>query len=238
MIQIVKSSLFTSLLILGASTGAQAEGLYGLGALGASIQNNDSAAYGDNLGVDPDFPAFDSGDGGVGIVGLGYDLGNQVRVEGRLGLHRSTFTDTQFGTGARAGEEYILDGEIKSRTLTVEAFYDIETGSSIKPYVKAGLGVARNAYSARLGGEGVAGFDAFDGVQDGYYDAYADEETTEMSWNIGVGASMAVSDTTTLFGEYQYVTFGDGNTGQDSFTDGFAVDAAAHEVMVGLRVSF
>ena len=122
--------------------------------------------------------------------------------------------------------------------MTVEGFYDIPTGTAFTPYLKAGLGVTRNTYSARLGGAGVAAFDPFDGAADGYYDAYADQTKTEFTWNVGAGASYAVSDKVSLFGEYQYVALGDASTGQDSFTDGFGVDVAAHEILVGLRASF
>ena len=98
--------------------------------------------------------------------------------------------------------------------------------------------MAHNDYSARLGGAGVAEFDAFDGAADGYYDAYADQSSTEFTWNVGFGGNVALNDQFTLFGEYQYASLGDGSTGQDDFTDGFRVDATAHEVLLGVRVNF
>lgn len=231
------------LLALTAATGlagaANADGFYGTGMLGLSVQSSDSNPYGNNIAVDPDFPAdFSTGDGVVGAVGLGYDFGNNFRIESRLGFHRGEFSSLAFGTGARAGSDYVLDGEIESTTLTVEGFYDIPANTAITPYLKAGIGAARNDYSARLGGTGVAAFDAFDGVADGYYDGYADRDSTEFTWNVGFGASMPVSDRLTVFGEYQYVSLGDASTGQDAFTDGFRVDADAHEFMIGLRAEF
>ncbi|MBT8094654.1 MAG: hypothetical protein KJP08_07585 [Gammaproteobacteria bacterium] len=47
-------------------------------------------------------------------------------------------------------------------------FSEQASDSSFTPYVKAGLGVTDNSYSARLGGAGVAAFDPFDGVTDGF----------------------------------------------------------------------
>lgn len=218
---------------------AHAEGLYGTALIGQGFQANDAEAYGNNIAVDPDFPgAFNAGDGMGGVIGLGYDFGSNLRLEGRLGFHNAEFDSTRTGTGARNGEEYTLNGELKSKTLTVEAFYDVPTASAFQPYVKAGLGVARNTYAARLGGAGVAAFDAFDGAQDGYYDAYADTTTTEFTWNVGFGGSYAVNDQLSLVGEYQYVSLGNARTGQDGFTDGFTVDAAAHEILLGVRSSF
>lgn len=231
-------------LLVGASVtalagAAQAQDLYGTAMIGGSFQATDAEPYGNNIAADADFPgAFDSGDGMVAALGLGYRVNDSFRIEGRLGFHSADFDSTQFGTGARSGAEYTLNGEIKSTTLTLEGFYDLPETAGFRPYVKAGVGVARNSYSARLGGAGVAAFDQFDGTTDGYYDNYADQTETNFSWNVGFGGSYAVSDEMTVFAEYQYVDFGTASTGQDSFTDGFRADAAAHEVMIGLRTSF
>lgn len=216
-----------------------ADGLYGSVLLGWSSEATDAKPYGNNVAVDPDFPgSFDAGDGGIGAIGLGYNINDRVRVEGRLTRNRSEFNSQKFGTGARAGEEYILDGNMKSMALTVDVFYDFPTSLPISPYIKAGVGVARNKYSARLGGAGVAAFDEFDGAVDGFYDAYPDQSSTEFAWNVGFGASYQLNDTVDLFGEYQYMSLGDGQTGQDEFTDGFGVSSGVHAVMLALRTRF
>lgn len=216
-----------------------ADGLYGTAGIGISSQDKPSQPYGNNIAVDPDFPAeFDADDGLVGSLGIGHATDGPVRVEVRLGFHQADINDRRLGSGARSGEEYILDGDINSTSLTLEGFYDIALGSAFKPYLKAGIGVSHNRYAARLGGAGIAEFDAFDGAADGYYDAYADQSSTEFTWNVGVGASLTMSDRIALFGEYQYASLGDASTGQDSFTDGFQVDVTVHEVLLGLRSSF
>lgn len=219
---------------------AQAEGFYGTAQLGASQQINDSAAYGNNIAVDADFPAeFDAGDGTVGSIGVGYIINSQFRVEGRIGYRESSFNEQQFGTGARDGEEYILNGEIESYTYTIEGFYDFANSTAFTPYLKAGLGIADNSYSAKLGGAGVAAFDAFDGAADGYYDAYADDDSTEFSWNLGFGVNYELTESASIYGEYQYASLGDVMTGQDSFTDGFMIDGlSTNELSIGVRVNF
>lgn len=218
----------------------QAEGFYGTAQLGANQQINDSQAYGNNIAVDADFPAeFDSGDGTVGSIGVGYIINQQFRVEGRIGYRESSFDQQQFGSGEREGEEYILDGEIESFTYTIEAFYDFANNTAFTPYIKAGLGIADNSYSAKLGGAGVAAFDAFDGASDGFYDAYADDESTEFSWNLGFGVNYQVTESAGIYAEYQYTALGDVMTGQDSFTDGFMIDdLATNELSVGVRINF
>ena len=233
------TSVMAITLAMSVASVSHAQGMYGSIMAGASDQANDSEPYGNNVALDADFPQkFDGGDGKVGALGLGYAFNNKLRIEARIGGHRSKFNDRKIGTGERAGEEYILNGDVKSTTLTVEGFYDIPTGSAFSPYLKAGIGASRNTYSARLGGAGVAAFDEFDGVVDGFYDAYADQTSTEFSWNVGVGASYKLSNSVNLFGEYQYASFGNADTGQDSFTDGFKIDSEAHEVMIGIRVGF
>lgn len=216
---------------------ATAQSIYLSGAAGHAAQASDSRPYGMNIAIDPDFPgAFASGDGAVGAFAVGYTLGASVRLEGRVGLQRGSFAETQFGTGARAGEKYILDGQIESTTFTFEAFYDFRL-VPFTPYLKAGVGVSRNSYSARLGGAGVAAFDPFDGTPDGYYDAYSDETTNGFTWNAGIGASRPLSSRIDLFGEYQFTALGDAETGQDDFTDGFRIDGAnTHTGFVGIRI--
>lgn len=233
-----------------ATTTAMAEGVYATAQLGISQQASDSEAYGNNIAADADFPAeFDNDDATVGGVGIGYQFNDNLRMEGRIGYRKSDFHDTQYGTGARNGHDYILDGEIKSTTFTVEGFYDFKNSTAFTPYVKAGIGVSKNKYAARLGGSYVAvdsandtggtTFDAFDGTVDGYYDNYADGDATEFSWNLGLGANYAMTPKASVFGEYQYASFGDVQTGQDSFTDGFKVDnTSAHEFQIGMRYQF
>ena len=237
--QLLTLPLAFALCALAFPTSSAAQGVYGSVAGGYGAQATDSTPYGENIAADPDFPgAFGGGDGTVGSVAIGYALSENARVEGRVGLHRSRFTETEFGTGARDGEEYILDGGIRSATLTVEAAYGLPLGP-VAPYVKAGVGVASNGYSARLGGAGVAAFDPFDGTEDGYYDAYSDERTVSFAWTVGAGVSTALSSRLDLFAEYQYLALGDAETGQDDFTDGFRIESsAAHEGLVGLRVRF
>ncbi|MFK7962529.1 MAG: outer membrane protein [Burkholderiaceae bacterium] len=225
--------------LAGFANTAHAEGLYGSLLLGGSVETNDVRAYGENIAVDPDFPAnFDAGDGAIAGIGLGYIINRQFRIEGRLAFYDTDFNSRRLGTGARAGEEYILDGSLRSTTLTAEVFYDLPTSLPLSPYVKAGVGIALNKYSARLGGAGVAAFDGLDGVADGFYDAYPDQSSTELTWNVGLGISYRITNTLNLFGEYQYVTLGDSQTGQDQFTDGFSVDSSKHTVTIGLRAQF
>lgn len=226
-----------ALTLLSATAGEN--GPYVSGIIGFSTQTEEVSAFGENIAVDPTFPdAFDGGDGLAGGVGLGYRYDN-FRIEGRVGTRNHEFDEGKIGTGERAGERFITDGELQSTTFTLEGFYDFDMGSAFTPYLKAGIGYSDNDYETKLGGDGVAGFDAFDGNVDGFYDAYADGSDDEFIWLVGLGVTLPVANSVSLFGEYQYISLGSVMTGADSFTDGFEIeDAAAHEVFAGVRYDF
>lgn len=233
--------LLSAIVTTGIHGVAKAEGLYGTAMIGKSDQSQKSEAYGNNIAVDPTFPnQFSTGDGNVGTIGVGYSFNSQFRIEGRLSHRNGDFDSKELGAGDREGQDFVLNGDIKSTALTIEGFYDFPTQTAFKPYIKAGVGVVRNRYSARLGGTGVAGFfDSLDGTTDGYYDDYADKRSTELTWNVGAGISYAINKKLSLIGEYQYVTLGDAGTSQDDFTDGFRVeDASVHEVQIGIQYNF
>lgn len=217
-----------------------AQSLYVAPQFGYSLPATDSEPIGNNIAADSDFPSQFENDGSfLGGIGIGYMFNKNIRVEGRFSYRNYDINDAQFGTGTRDGAEYILDGENETMALTLEGFYDFANESKFTPYVKVGLGLAFNSYAARLGGAGVAAFDPFDGTVDGYYDAYADGDSNEFSWNIGAGVSYKLSKRFSLYGEYQYASFGSVSSGQDSFTDGFQVDgSSASEFVLGTRISF
>lgn len=219
---------------------SMAQSFYVSPRLGYSLPTTDSEPYGNNIAADSDFPSEFNADGSfLGGIGLGYMFNKNLRVEGRFSYRNYGIDDTQFGTGARDGEEYTLDGENEIMTITLNGFYDFSNKSSFTPYVKAGLGVAFNKYSARLGGAGVAAFDPFDGKVDGFYDNYSDGDSAELAWNLGAGVSYELSKRFSIYGEYQYASFGSVSSGQDSFTDGFQVDgSSASEFVLGTRISF
>ena len=62
---------------------------------------------------------------------------------------------------------------------------------------------------------------------------------TEFTWNIGFGGSYEINDQFNIVAEYQFISLGDVQTGQDAFTDGCQIDGAtAHEVGVGVKYNF
>ncbi len=57
----------------------------------------------------------------------------RLRMEGRISYREGNFDDREFGSGARAGKEYILDGNIKSTSLPSKAFMISQTRPLSRP---------------------------------------------------------------------------------------------------------
>lgn len=231
-------------LLLCSTTATMADDKFYFSAMaGYSEQITDSSPYGNNIAQDSTFPStFDAGDGAIYSLGIGYKFSPDIRFEARLATREGSFTETRDGTGSREGDNYKLDGEIESTTLTLEAFYDFHNDTIFTPYIKAGVGVADNSYSARLGGRGIdgladLGFITLD--SNGYYSEYKDDDSTEFTWNIGAGVSVDINERVEVYAEYQYADLGDVATTLDAFTDGFRIDGAtANEFTLGLSVAF
>ena len=112
-----------------------------------SILNSDSVS---GVAVSPDGPLggtvdYDKGYGFSFM--LGYALGNGLRVEAEGGYINNGFQEinvntpgafvTQLGSG-----ENKLKGDLSALTLMMNAYYDIDLGSNLVPYVGGGLGAA------------------------------------------------------------------------------------------------
>ena len=78
---------------------------------------------------------------------LGYALGNGLRVEAEAGYINNGFQEINiempgaFVTQLESGENK-LKGDLSALTLMMNAYYDIDLGSSLVPYVGGGLGAA------------------------------------------------------------------------------------------------
>ncbi len=111
---------------------------------------------------------------------------------------------------------YITTGkfEIESQSIMLNAYYDINTGTKLTPYVGAGFGYANVEGKLSIEGES-------DSVDDNNF-----------AWQIGAGSSYALNEKILLDAGYRYVDYGD-------FTkEDVNVDTTAHELYVGARYAF
>lgn len=92
-------------------------------------QTNDSDIDGTGINVEAEFET-----GIAGLAGIGFDYGSNWRAELEAG-YRSADIDSVSGAAG--------SGDVDALSLIANAFYDIDIGSRLEPYVGAGLGLAR-----------------------------------------------------------------------------------------------
>jgi opacity protein-like surface antigen len=92
---------------------------------------------------------------------LGYALGNGLRVEAEGGYIENCFEEMNVEmlgtlelTNTPTGKTKIA-GEFSALTLMLNAYYDVDLGSNLMPYLGGGLGIARLSSGRKLG-EGAA----------------------------------------------------------------------------------
>lgn len=201
------------------------EGLYATGAFG--LNYGDTVAGSNNL---KDFTDYGNDYGESYLLGLGYRIDENFRVEARVSHRNNDSNNTRMGFSPLAGMDVTgtIDGELSSTSVTVEGFYDFANQTAFTPYLKAGLGFARSSYEASLF---VKEFNAsFD---------YEKETSTEFVWNIGAGVSYQLTLTTDLFAEYQLQSLGEVRTAVDSSGDTIGNDDyLMQEVNIGIRYHF
>lgn len=93
-------------------------------AAAAEFLSNGTYLRGDIGGSELDWSGGNDDGALTGGVGLGYDFGNGVRVDGRLDLTRQYHSDEDFG----------------STTLLGNLYYDFPVSDVASPYLGAGIG--------------------------------------------------------------------------------------------------
>ena len=161
-------------------------------------------------------------DTGWGIDGaLGYSLSGSMqglRIEGEVGYRSSDLDKFNVnGFGLIPGSS----GDVDVWTGLINAYYDIDLGSNLMPYVGGGLGIAR--YSADISPPpAVAG--------------PIDDSDTVFAYQLSAGVGYALSPSTTLFGGYRYLATDDPDISGQGVN--VTTEYHSHNVQAGVRFSF
>ena len=147
----------------------------------------------------------------LGALGYGFDMGLRAEVE--FGYRENTVDSLR---GAANGR-----GDYRAYALMANLLYDINTGTSITPYVGAGVGIAH----ARLDHVGPLGT------------GFANDAEQVFAYQGIVGASLKLTDQLFGFAEYRYFATEDLSVTR---TVGTGVDAeyGNHMALLGLRWAF
>ena len=192
----------------------------------------------------------------------GIEWGSGLRTELELAFrqnnsknHAHLITHYSYGSQATGGHAVVLDSQsnevpanmrLRAWSLMANAWYDFDLGLPITPYVGGGIGMAMVKVSGTLGrtefagttGEGEGGGAPLPRTLSIQH--LHEKNDTVFAWQLGVGASMPVSDTTKLFLDYRYFAADDAHLKLEPGFHGGNVDANfnSHSLMVGVRFNF
>jgi outer membrane protein OmpA-like peptidoglycan-associated protein len=177
-------------------------------------------------------------------TGFGDDVGKSIVAQLGLGYQFPWFR-VEIAGAMRNGYEYRASGttqagilrapitaeaSIENWTVMANAFYDIDTGSAWRPYVGAGVGLARNEISAIRS--------TFNNVPTA---TELGRKSDELAWAAMAGIAYEIGSNLFLDLGYRYIDMGKLET-SGNFTFGRGVvtegDLRAHEVMLGVRWVF
>lgn len=195
-----------ALIALSATT-SSAQGLYVSGKLGIANPNDsdvtDSYMPGYTLNVEMD-SGFASG------VALGYDFGNNMRLEGELAYQQNDVNSIGY-----AGYSIPASGDVTATTFGINGYYDFNNESPFTPFLTAGIGMAK--------------VEVNDLAMD-YYWPVSDDDTV-FAYKFGAGIGYAINDRLTVDATYRYNGFADPEFETVTAT------YSSHNVYLGLRVS-
>lgn len=146
-------------------------------------------------------------------VAAGYDLGNNVRVEGEIAYQQNDLDKANL-----LGIDVDLSGDSSSLALLLNGYYDFANQSAFTPFISAGLGAARvEINDFNVAGSGVP--------------SESDDDTV-FAYQLGAGISYAINDQIDLDIKYRY--FGTSDPEFDSTTSEYS----SHNFYAGMRFSF
>ena len=238
------------LLLLG-SGAASGDGLwsgkdlqwYGRVATGYLVVDGDARLAGPTASVYGGTPTIEMDDAGRFSLVFGTAFPSGLRLEGELGyLNLDTKSSQVMGFDDRADDEFRLDGTIESLVFMFKGAYDFYPETAFfRPYVTAGIGVARN--EARAGLDVEFNSPLWDGTAfentalvDNRFPGTA---STEFAWTAGIGFKLAVAERLGLSLEYGITDLGAAETGLDGNGDAIGFDDLdSQHITLGLDYQF
>ncbi|MBB4286091.1 OmpA family protein [Roseospira goensis] len=184
------------------------EGFY-VGA-GGGLNLNDSGDF-DIQGVGRD---LNTDLGFVGLVNFGYAFGNGLRAEIEGG-YRQNGVDEWGGVG--------LDGDLSAWHTMLNAIYDFDTGTSLTPYVGAGLGAAIVSIDAENNAAGVR----------------MDDTDVGFAYQAILGAAYDITENVAVTADYRFFHAVDlDHEISDGRGGGPGDDYLNHSLVIGVRYAF
>ena len=189
-------------------------------ALYTDVDSNMDWAYSDEYGSEKE--SYDVGDKGWG-ASLAIGVSNKLS-------HGAVRAELEFSQKADADSSYTsydetFKNKIQAQTLMLNAYYDIDTGTKLTPYVGAGIGYAK--------------LEAKDEYWNLEYGKSIDKNN--FAWQIGVGAAYNLTNNVSLDAGYRYIDYGNLSSSEIDDWGGHEkakVDLTANEFYIGARYMF
>lgn len=172
------------------------------------IEMSSDVKLGDTFAVDDNIM------GGSLAIGTSFKV-NKGTVRTELEYNKNQSNEKTYAMRI-AGVSNYFNGkfEIETQSVMLNAYYDFETESKLRPYIGAGLGFAKNKGSLTA---------AF---------MTGSIDNSAFAWQVGAGTGYKLTDNITVDAGYRYVDYGD--------ISGYGVDVetSAHELYIGARYAF
>ncbi len=147
---------------------------------------------------------------------VGYDFG-MGRLEGEIAYRQNDFDKVDV-----LGIDLGADGDTSALSFMVNAYWDIETGSPVTPYLGGGIGMANVSIND---------------FQVDFFGDVADDDDTVFAYQLAAGVGFEVAPSLVLDLGYRYFATEDPEF-EDDFGDKFDSEYATHNASVGLRMNF
>jgi len=218
-------SFFTLLLVFSSSAYSAEEGWYMRGSIGPALLNDADvtalseadveALIGEDLLEGTTYAVDLEFDTGFFInVAPGYDFGD-FRLESEFAYQVNNIDKINQslnipGVGSESDSSKVNGGDVTNLSLLFNGYYDFLKGSAVRPYITAGIGVAR--VNAQVEGD--------------------DDTDSVFAYQVGVGLSYNMSENVALDFGYRYFAT------SDIDVSGLELSNSSHSLLLGARYDF
>lgn len=179
---------------------------------------------------------------------MGYFVRPNIAIEGNYRYRENNTDSGQYLASPKIlGTSVNQDVKIKTHSLMLNGKYFFNIASSkIRPYAKAGIGLAQNNTQSTLdmtplfSNLGTATLDRIgNGCKGSLKWCYPSDKKTNFAWSVGLGAQYPLSEKTYVGLDYQYIDLGKAQTGIDPNGDQVKIKKVRnHELAVTLGYKF
>jgi opacity protein-like surface antigen len=187
-----------------------AKGPYVSGNLGLAVLSDSDLTDSTTPGITANIES----DSGLALgVAAGYDLGNNIKVEGEIAYQKNDLDKASV-----FGVDVDLAGDTSSLAFLLNGYYDFVNESVFTPFVSTGLGFAKvEINDFNVPGSGLP--------------SYNDDDTV-FAYQVGAGVDYAVNEKITIDFKYRYLG------ASDPEFDTSTVEYASHNFYAGIRAAF